>query len=540
MTSSPKEAAVPRVTPRVAVVGCGYWGINLVRNFHAVEALAAVSEAAPARAAELSAQFDVPALSFDEVLASPDIDAVVLATPAETHAALTLRAIDAGKHVFVEKPLALAEEDALRVRRATEARGRIVMVGHLLQYHPAFLRLKQLVGEGRLGRLRYIYSNRLNLGKFRRTENVFWSFAPHDISMILSLAGDSPESVQAVGHSYLYNGIADVTTTHLKFSNGINGHIHVSWLHPYKEQKLVIVGEAGMAVFNDAEPWNQKLVLYPHRVAWRDGVPEPNKADATPIEVLPAEPLRLECLHFLECIREGKQPRTDVNEGIGVLAVLEAAQRSMKSGQLAELKASAKLVSAAPPYFVHPTSCVDDGAEIGVGTKIWYFSHILKNTVIGRDCNIGQNVMIGPDVTIGDRCKIQNNVSLYTGVILEDGVFCGPSCVFTNVNNPRAEIERKDEFRPTHVGRGATIGANATIVCGHSLGAYCFVAAGAVVTKDVPPHALVVGNPARQIGWVSHAGERLGDDLVCPRTGTRYRLDGKGQLVEIVGESKIA
>lgn len=536
MTSNTKDTAVPRV----AVVGCGYWGINLVRNFHAVEALAAISEAAPARAAELSAQFDVPALSFEEVLAAPDIDAVVLATPADTHAALTLRAIDAGKHVFVEKPLALAEEDALKVRAAAGARKRIVMVGHLLQYHPAFLRLKQLVGEGRLGRLRYIYSNRLNLGKFRQTENVFWSFAPHDISMILALAGDPPVSVKAVGHSYISEGIADVTTTHLTFANGVAGHIHVSWLHPYKEQRLVVVGEAGMAVFNDAEAWSHKLVLYPHRVAWRNGVPEPAKADAIPIEVLPAEPLRLECLHFLECVREGRQPRTDVNEGIGVLSVLDAAQRSMASGRTVELKQGQAAEPEKPAFFAHATACIDDGAVIGAGTKVWYFSHILKNTVIGRDCNIGQNVMIGPDVTVGDRCKIQNNVSLYTGVILEDGVFCGPSCVFTNVNNPRAEIERKDEFRPTHVGRGASIGANATIVCGHSLGAYCFIGAGAVVTRDVPPHALMVGNPARQIGWVSHAGERLGEDLTCPRTGTRYRIDGQGQLVAIVEETKIA
>lgn len=526
-------------SPRVAVVGCGYWGINLVRNFHAIGVLAAIGEAAPARAAEVSGQFGVPALPIDAILASPDIDAVVLATPAETHAALALRAIDAGKHVFVEKPLALAEEDADKVRRAAEARGRVVMVGHLLQYHPAFLRLKQLVADGQLGRLRHIYSNRLNLGKFRRKEDVFWSFAPHDISMILALAGDRPDSVQAVGHSYLYNGIADVTTTHMTFGNGISAHVFVSWLHPYKDQKLVVVGDSGMAVFDDSRPWAEKLIHYPHKVAWRNGMPEPAKAEANPIEILPAEPLRLECLHFLECILENKRPRTDVAEAIGVLNVLDAARRSMISGMRAMLKDEAAAPEA-PAYFAHPTACIDDGAAVGAGTKIWNFSHILKNTAIGRDCIIGQNVMIGPDVTVGDRCKIQNNVSLYTGVILEDGVFCGPSCVFTNVNNPRAEIERKNEFRPTHVGRGATIGANATIVCGHSLGAYCFVAAGAVVTRDVPPHALVAGNPARWIGWVSHAGERLGDDLVCPRTGTRYRLDGQGQLAEIVETSRIA
>lgn len=177
-------------------------------------------------------------------------------------------------------------------------------------------------------------------------------------------------------------------------------------------------------------------------------------------------------------------------------------------------------------FFVHESAYVDDGVEIGEGTKIWHFVHVLGQTRIGRGCVLGQNVMAGPNVVIGDNCKIQNNVALYKGVELADGVFCGPSCVFTNVLTPRAEVERKDEFRPTHVGRGATIGANATIVCGHDLGEYSMVAAGAVVTKDVPAYALVAGVPARQIGWVSREGERLGDDLTCPRTGETYRLDG--------------
>jgi acetyltransferase-like isoleucine patch superfamily enzyme len=176
---------------------------------------------------------------------------------------------------------------------------------------------------------------------------------------------------------------------------------------------------------------------------------------------------------------------------------------------------------------------VDGGCDIGRGTKIWHFSHIIKGTKIGEDCVIGQNVMIGPDVVVGNRCKIQNNVSLYKGLSLEDGVFCGPSCVFTNVHNPRAEIERKDEYRPTLVERGVTIGANATIVCGNKLGAYSLIGAGAVITKDVKSHAVMVGNPAKQIGWVSHAGEKLGDDLVCPREGRRYQIMD-GNLKEIV------
>jgi predicted dehydrogenase/acetyltransferase-like isoleucine patch superfamily enzyme len=459
---------------------------------------------------------------------------VVLATPAETHARLALLAIEAGKHVFVEKPLALEIPDALGVNKAAEARGLVVMVGHLLRYHPAFLRLNELVSDGAFGRLQYIYSNRLNLGKFRREEDVFWSFAPHDISMILALAGETPESVAAVGHCYLHSRIADVTTTHLRFSNGINAHIFVSWLHPNKEQKLIVVGDRGMAVFDDSEPWPRKLTLYPHRVAWHNGIPEPSRADAQPVPVEQAEPLRLECQHFLECLRVGRQPRTDSREGIRVLRVLDAARRSMTSGRPAVLE------EAVIPYFVHESAYIDNGCKIGAGTKIWHFSHVLRGSKIGRDCVVGQNVMIGPDVIIGDRCKIQNNVSLYNGVILEDGVFCGPSCVFTNVINPRAEIVRKDEFHPTVVSGGATIGANATIVCGRHIGAYSFIGAGAVVTRDVPAHALVVGNPARQIGWMSDAGHRLNDDLVCPETGDRYALDGRGELVRLVRAKEVA
>jgi UDP-2-acetamido-3-amino-2,3-dideoxy-glucuronate N-acetyltransferase len=177
-------------------------------------------------------------------------------------------------------------------------------------------------------------------------------------------------------------------------------------------------------------------------------------------------------------------------------------------------------------FFVHPTAIVDDGAQIGAGTKIWHFSHVLGGTVIGERCVLGQNVVIGPDVKIGNGCKLQNNVSVYKGVTLEDDVFCGPSMVFTNVINPRAFIERKDEFRPTLVKKGATIGANATIVCGNTIGEYAMIGAGAVVTKDIPAYALVIGAAARRIGWVSKSGDRLGDDLVCPRTGERFVLEG--------------
>lgn len=512
---------------KISVIGCGYWGKNLVRNFAELGALYSVCDANQELANKMSQAYAVPAHTLDQVLKS-DADGVVIAAPAVQHYELARKALKAGKHVFVEKPLSLKVEEAQELCELSTQVKRQLMVGHLLQYHPAFGELKQLITKGNLGRLQYIYSNRLNLGKFRNEENILWSFAPHDISMILSLVGEVPETVYATGSCHLNPRIHDITTTHMSFKNGVQSHIFVSWLHPYKEQKLVVVGEKGMAVFDDGKDWGEKLKLYPHQVNWINGIPQPEKAEVVHLPLEVAEPLKLECQHFLDCITRQHTPLTDGYEGLRVLQVLDAAQRSLHS------RSNISLNEEIPSYFVHETAVVDSGCEVGRGTKIWHFSHIIKGTKIGEDCVIGQNVMIGPDVKIGDRCKIQNNVSLYKGVILDDGVFCGPSCVFTNVHNPRAEIERKDEFRPTYVEKWVTIGANATIVCGNRLGAYSLIGAGAVITKDVKPHAVMVGNPAKQIGWVSHAGEKLGDDLMCPREGRKYKVTPNGDLAELV------
>ncbi len=517
--------------PKISVIGCGHWGKNLVRNFSELGTLHAVCDANQELAKSMADNYKVQSRDVDSVFSS-DCDGVVIAAPAAQHYDLTKKALNANKHVFVEKPLSLKVEEAHELCNLAIQQNKKLMVGHLLQYHPAFLELKSLVKKGKLGRLQYIYSNRLNLGKFRNEENILWSFAPHDISMILGLAGDLPESVFATGACHLSPYIQDVTTTHLSFKNGIEAHIFVSWLHPFKEQKLVVVGSQGMAVFDDGLPWGEKLKLYPHQVNWRDGIPHPEKAEIVQIPLQVSEPLKLECQHFVDCILLNKTPRTDAAEGLSVLQVLDAAQQSLASRKIITL--TKKMQS----YFAHETACIEQGCVIGTGTKIWHFSHILKGTEIGKNCTIGQNVVVGPDVVVGNNCKIQNNVSLYKGITLKDGVFCGPSCVFTNVNTPRAEIERKDEFLQTIVEKGVTIGANATIVCGNTLGAYCLIGAGAVITKSVKPHALVVGNPGKQIGWVSHAGERLGDDLVCPREGRRYRIDESDNLQEIVDNHK--
>ena len=520
-------------TPAVAVIGSGYWGKNLVRNFNDIGALKLVcdnNETVLDSFNQLYPDID-KCVALNDILSRKDIDGVVIATPAETHFNLAREVLLAGKHVYVEKPLVLNETEAKELIGLASERNKVLMVGHLLQYHPVFIRLKQLVAAGELGRINYIYSNRLNLGKIRREENILWSFAPHDISMILTLAGEEPESVLTTGANYLHQKIADVTTTHLEFPSGLHAHIFVSWLHPFKEQTLVVVGDRKMAVFNDTKPWEDKLWLFPHSIEWKQNMPIPIRAEPERLDIEQFEPLRQECLHFLDCISNGTTPITDGNEGMRVLRILNASQHSLDNhGRKISLEKITKEFASTIQYkeniFVHNTAEIDDGVEIGAETKIWHFTHLLAGTQIGEQCNIGQNVMIGPDVTIGDKCKIQNNISVYKGVTLEDGVFCGPSMVFTNIYNPRAEIRKMDQVRPTLVKKGATIGANSTIVCGVTLGRYCFIGAGAVVNKNVPDYALFVGNPAKQIGWVCECGERLPDDLDCLSCSKKYKKDG--------------
>jgi UDP-2-acetamido-3-amino-2,3-dideoxy-glucuronate N-acetyltransferase len=392
-----------------------------------------------------------------------------------------------------------------------------------------------LIDEGKLGKLHYIYSNRLNLGRFRTEENILWSFAPHDISAMLYLLGERPTQVFAQGGSYLNQGVPDVTVTMFEFQGGVRGHIFVSWLHPYKEQKLVVVGDRQMAVFDDVDT-DRKLVLFSHAVEWVGRMPVARMEHGEPVPFPQEEPLRAECRHFLECIASRKRPDTDGEEGLQVLEVLEACQESLdrKSVTVALPKPAPK------PYFVHETAVVDEPCEIGEGTRIWHFSHVMKNAKIGRKCSIGQNVFIASDVIVGDNVKIQNNVSLYTGVVVEDDVFCGPSMVFTNVINPRSHIERKSEYQQTLVKKGASLGANCTIVCGITIGRYGFIGAGAVVAKDVPDYALVVGVPGRVVGWMCHCGIKLpfapsgetgAQRTQCGTCGTRYEKRG-----EIVAE----
>jgi len=517
----------------VALFGYGHWGRNLARNFAELGVLRAIADPDPAALEQAQRGFPDTRVSreWNEFIDNPAIDACVIATPAALHFDVARRALEAGKDVFIEKPLALTvKEGEALVELAAEQR-RVLMVGHVLEYHPAIERLRALVSDGELGKIQYVYSTRLNLGRIRTEENALWSFAPHDIHVMLRLLREEPVDVACQGGSYLSHEVADVTMSLLRFASGVRGHIFVSWLHPFKEQKLVVVGDRKMAVFDDTLA-SGKLQLFPHRVDWIERLPVAVKAEAEVVPLAEAEPLALECRHFLECVETRATPRTDGANGVAVLRVLEACQQSLDRGG-APMAMTRPVLPSPPPatrYFAHPTATIDAGCDIGEGTKIWHYSHVMPGARIGRGCSLGQNVFVARDVSIGDNVKIQNNVSLYEGVVLEDDVFCGPSMVFTNVLNPRSHVSRKNEYRATLVQRGATIGANATVVCGHIIGRYAFVAAGAVVTHDVPAYALVLGSPARVAGWMCACGVRLvktGGELNCPACERRYRSQGE-------------
>ncbi len=517
----------------VAVIGFGYWGKNLIRNFSSLGVLRAVCDSDASRADVVHREYPGTefSLSADDVLTDPDIDAVAIAAPAVAHYALAKVALEADKDVFVEKPLALEVREAEELVEMAAARGRILMVGHILQYHPAIIRLKELIQNGDLGRIEYLYSNRLNIGKFRTEENILWSFAPHDVSVMLGLLDEEPCEISCNGGDYLSDNVADVTMSQFAFPSGVRAHIFVSWLHPFKEQRLVVVGSDKMAVMDDTA--DDKLVLYPHRVEWINRVPTAVKAEAEKVPLEVGEPLRAECQHFLACIDSREQPLTDGREGLRVLKVLDACQKALypSAPQHPAPSSSPDTCHLKPDtHFSHPTACIDEGCEIGAATKIWHFTHVMKGAVIGQRCNIGQNCCISPAVVMGDNVKVQNNVSIYGGAKIEDDVFLGPSCVLTNVSNPRSQINRHSLYEKTVIRRGASIGANATIVCGVEIGRYAFVAAGAVVTKNVPDYGLVMGAPACQVGWMSRHGHRLeepGADgvMTCPESGYRYKLN---------------
>jgi predicted dehydrogenase len=320
---------------RVGVAGLGYWGPNLARNFAAFPGceLAWLCDADPAAVERVAARFPGARSTarLDELLADTELDAVVLATPVPTHAALAVRVLQAGKHCFVEKPLALDVASAERAVAAADEAGRVLMVGHLLEYHPAVAKLKAIADAGDLGDIHYIYSNRLNLGQLRADENALWSLGAHDVSVVLLLAGEEPSEVEAHGESYIKPGVEDVVFAFMRFPSGLAAHLHLSWLDPHKERRFTIVGSRRMATFDDMA-LERKVTVYDK------GFDEDSRSygeyitrsgDIWSPRVPNREPLRVECEHFVECVREGRTPQSDGAAGLRVVRVLEALQQRL-------------------------------------------------------------------------------------------------------------------------------------------------------------------------------------------------------------------
>ncbi len=512
------------MSKQICTVGAGRWGKNHIRTLSSLGSLGGIVESSAERRRKLTQEYPGVRLFADisEALDEP-FDGFTVATPAENHYEIASLILERSKPVLVEKPMALHAVQARDLARLAAERRTTLMVGHVLLFHPAIRKIKELLDAGKIGRLQYIYSNRLNLGTVRTEENILWSFAPHDISIFQYLIGTKPTEVESHGGIFLQPALHDSTITVLRYPGNIVGHIFVSWLHPFKEHRLVVIGAKGMLSFDDSSE-AKDVLFYEKGIDWVEG--EPVKRDG-PTEVIDYQremPLTNELRYFIGHLDRGSVDISGPDSAIEVLDILEQATLSLTREQPATPQTTAEA-----PYFVHESSYVDERVKIGEGTRIWHFSHVQSDSVIGQKCSIGQNVNVGNHVRIGNHVKIQNNVSVYEGVELEDFVFCGPSMVFTNVLQPRCKFPQRGSqfYQRTLVKEGASIGANATIVCGNTIGRHALVAAGAVVTQDVPDYALVAGIPARRIGWSCECGETLPQidfHVTCPQCERRYEL----------------
>lgn len=542
---------------KLVIVGAGKWGMKHVQTAAKLGSLHTVYDTNAdclhrASSSLFEEGLQAPLVSFTSRwsdVASCSATAAVVATPPSTHCEIACELLRCGKDVLVEKPVGLSVDEAAKLRDLARDLGRILMAGHLLHFTPLHLGLKQVLSSGIAGNITRIHAQRKNMGTVRLEEDVIWSIGPHDVSLVLSLAGDKRVcSVSCTGQSVVTSGIVDSATMVLSFGNDTKAIVEVSWLHPEKKREIMVYGSKGCLHLQETVPDDQALTF--RSWAWNlEGEDSKMRVKTSlgtvePVGIIDRStpPLEAEVVHFLSCCQSRKTPITSADEGVQVVEVLCAASQSLRAGG-----APVNIMkSVSRAYFAHPMSCVDEGAVVGAGSKIWHFTHILSGAVIGSNTSLGQNVSVGSKAKIGSNVKIQNNVSIYDEVTIEDDVFLGPSCVFTNVRTPRAFVSRRLEFVPTLVKKGATIGANATILCGNKIGQYAMVGAGAVVTRDVAAYSLVVGSPAIHIDWVSECGLRLrpypigSDDcsdhtllgaLQCPSTGSIFETERKNDSI---------
>jgi predicted dehydrogenase len=325
------------VIKNIAVVGCGQWGKNLIRNFYELGVLHSICDQNNTTSTKYSKLYNIQILSFNEILNDSNIKGVVLTVPAQSHSQMAIDVMSSGKHVLVEKPFAMNEDEA-KLMILTAKKNKVqIMVGHLLQYHPIFNTMKKIIDRGEIGELKYIYSNRLSFGRVRTEEDIIWSFAPHDISMILSLAGQQPEFIIANSSCLLQQNHADIANIHMEFKSGLKSHISVSWLNPFKEVKLVVLGKSAKLVFDDIKPWNRKLSIFKYEKKFTNGELEINQTHSSYLEIPEAEPLKIECQHFIDVVEKNINPITDGVEGLQVIKVLSAASKSQNKKKLVKL-----------------------------------------------------------------------------------------------------------------------------------------------------------------------------------------------------------
>ena len=541
-------------TDQIIVVGAGKWGSNIIKTVYDLGHLRAIVESDKTTFQNAQQKFEsFRNISWHSTLHQAIISipkaSVIIATPPRTHYQLAQTALMAGRHVFVEKPLCQKSQDSKSLVCLASTRRCILMVDHLLRYNAPHRILHRLIQAGFVGKVNRVRMTRLNFGTVRTHENVLWSLSPHDVSVLLGIMDDQlPEAISANGQKIVSSDIEDHATVTLHFKRNVIAQIEASWLHPEKERRTFVYGNDGVLILNEhiTNPNQKNLEGYRWSATKKeDGsaiLIEKSEADLMKylrenelpenVEENDEQKPPLECAikHFTRCISQGIEPITDGNEGHRVVTVLEAASASLaKKGELVSVP-NREVYN----IMIHETAIVEPKAKLGKGTKVWHFSHIMDGAVLGNSCNIGQNVYIGGKAKLGCNVKVQNNVSIYDAVTIDDDVFLGPSCVLTNVKTPRSHVNRKNMYQPTVIGKGATVGANATIVCGVTLGEYCFVGAGSVVTKNILPYALVYGNPATQKGWVSKTGANLKplsskkceglERFKCPESGEVYCL----------------
>ena len=523
--------------PKICVVGGGRWGQNHVRTLNELDLLGGVCDVSEESLDRFRAEYPhTPAYEDLDSALEQDFDGFTVATPAHTHFAIASKIMRSGYPVLVEKPLALSSQEARELQQISVETGQQLMVGHLMLFHPAIVKIKELLDEGLIGRVQYIYSNRINLGTVRTEENILWSFAPHDVSIFQYLLGTRPVEIVSRGGAFLQPNIHDTTMTILKYPDNIYCHNYVSWLHPFKEHRVVIIGSKGMLRFDDSAD-EKALLFYEKGIDWINGEPIKREGATEVIAYGSGQPLTEELRYFAENL-DGKITRADAQNAIEVLEILEMASEQISgSTNLAEAGDAGKITSWGENVKIHESAYVDEGCVIGEGTKIWHYCHVQQNARIGENCSLGQNVNVGANVVVGNHVRIQNNVSVFEGVELEDYVFCGPSMTFTNVSFPRAKYPVGTEaYGRTLVREGATIGAKAVIVCGNEIGRHAFIGAGAVVTKSVPDYAFMLGSPARQYGWITEGGQRIPPDFEgewrCDVSGKKYSVgsDGIGEV----------